>query len=201
MTSGTQQINLYVAELRPQRDVITLPRLGVAVVLLAVTIAAACGWQMWRQDKVEAELATLEERLHTQTQRTDALEREVESRVADAVLVRQALSEEEQLSRMQQLLTFMEQLNLANTNGYSEHMKDLSRASFPGVWVTEFVVEGDADRVSLQGFVTSPAMLPEFVGRLGQGRSALGSKSFQRLVTSRTDDSSEYHSFELESSQ
>ena len=200
MTTGTQQINLYVAELRPRRDVLSAGRAALLIVLLVVVAALFVSWEQWRQTQLSRELAQIEARIQTQAPRVEALEQEAASRATDAALLREAGNREEQAAQTLQLLAFMEQVTLGNMVGYSEHLKDLSRASFQGIWLTDISLEGDANSVSLQGFVTSPAMLPDYVSRLGGGRSTLSSRSFHRLTTSRAPDDSGNHAFELEAS-
>lgn len=201
MTTGIQQINLYVPELRPQRDAVTAGRVTLLTVLLVLIAVLFFGWQQWRQTQLSRELAMIDEQVQVQTQRTEALEQEAASLATDAALLREAGSREEQATQMQQLLAFMQQVTLGNMTGYSEHLKDLSRASFQGIWLTDIALEGDASTVSLQGFVTSPAMLPDYVTRLGAGRSALSVRPFHRLSTSRAPDESGNHAFELQASQ
>lgn len=201
MTTGIQQINLYVPELRPQRDAVTAGRLTSLTALLVVIAVLLFGWEQWRQTQLSRELARIEEQIQVQSPRTEALEQEAASRVTDAALLREAGSREQQATQMLQLLAFMQQVTLGNMVGYSEHLKDLSRASFQGIWLTDIALEGDASTVSLQGFLTSPAMLPDYVGRLGGGRSALNSRTFHRLSTSRAADESGNYAFELEASQ
>lgn len=198
MSTGIQQINLYVPELRPRRDAVTAGRFIWLFMLLVVIAVAFAGWQQWRQSQLSQELARLDEQIRLQTQRTEALEQEAAGRATDAALLREAGNREEQAAQMQRLLAFMQQVTLGNVAGYSEHLKDLSRASFQGIWLTDITLTGDAEAVLLQGFVTSPAMLPDYVSRLGAGRSALSSRTFNRLSTSRAPDESGYHSFELE---
>lgn len=200
MTTGIQQINLYVPELRPRRDALTAGLVISLAVVLVIIAVLLFGWQQWRQAQLTQELAVIEERIRVQVQRTEALEQEAASRVTDAALLREAGSREEQATQMLQLLAFMQQVTLGNMAGYSEHLKDLSRASFQGIWLTDIALEGDANTVSLQGFVTSPAMLPDYVSRLGGGRSALSTRPFHRLTTSRAPDESGNHAFVLEAS-
>ena|SRR5690554_3881445 len=201
MTTHVQQINLYVSELRPQREALTAARVLQAAVLLVALLVVLYGWQQWRQAQLEGQLSVVEEQVRVQTQRTEALEREVANRVTDAALLREASAREEQASRTLRLLEFMQQVTLGNMMGYSEHLKDLSRASFQGIWLTNIVLEGDAERVAIQGFVSAPTMLPDYVSRLGSGASALGSRPFHRLTTTRAGDGSDNHAFVLEASQ
>lgn len=201
MTTGVQQINLYVPELRPRRDAFGATRLGQLVLLVVVLAVLLFGWQQWRQGQLAGELATVEALIRDQTQRTEALERELANRVADAALLREATSREEQATRTLQLLEFMQQVALGNMVGYSGHLKDLARASFQGIWLTSVTLEGDADNVAIEGFVNSPAMLPDYVSRLGAGTSALASRSFHRLTTSLAEDDSGNHAFVLEATR
>jgi cell division protein FtsB len=198
MMSVTQQVNLYLPELRPRRDLVTATRLARVVVVLAVLAVLVSTAQLWRASASESRLLALQEELRVQTVRTEQIEREMAARATDQNLVREMNSRELRLSQTRELYEFMRERRLGNLVGYSEHLKDLSRASFPGLWLTEIRIAGNADLVLIRGVMQQPAMLPDYVGRLSSGRSAITTRRFNRLLSNRAETSEEVYLFSLE---
>nr|WP_272907234.1 PilN domain-containing protein [Pseudohongiella sp. O18] len=95
----------------------------------------------------------------------------------------------------------MQGTTLGNLVGYSQHLKDLSRASFTGLWLQEFRIVGNADQVMIRGVAQEPAMLPDYVGRLSGGSSAISTRRFNRLISSRDDNQQSLYEFTLEASE
>jgi len=186
MSMASQQINLLLPELRPHRDWLTSSR-------LAVGLAAICGvllilglWNGWQAGRLENNLELAEQALAEQSARTEALERDVAGRATDRELVREMETREQRLAQTRELYEFMSTTSLGNLTGYSEHLKDLSRASFQGLWLTQVNIAGDASNVVLRGSALQAAMLPDFVGRLSMGDSEIRNQRFSRLTSTRT---------------
>tara|TARA_R110002072_G_scaffold136124_2_gene278059 strand:- start:14012 stop:14617 length:606 start_codon:yes stop_codon:yes gene_type:complete len=201
MSAIRQQVNLYLPELRPRRDLVTANRtlvvVGVMVVLMGLTSAV----QLLQKNSRESNLVRTQEELRVQTARTEQLERDVAARATDQALVREMNTRELRLLQSRELYEFMQGTTLGNLVGYSEHLKDLSRASFAGLWLNEIRVRGDAESVLIRGMVQQPGMLPDYVGRLSNGRSSISTRRFNRLISSRAATTEEQYEFVLEAGQ
>lgn len=198
MSLSVQQINLFLPELRPNRDWLRADMLLVTVAAVVVMLGLSAAWSAWQRSSAAGELEELQALLQAQTELAEQIEREAAGRATDQSLVAEMNTREQRLEQTRDLYEFMRSTELGNLAGYSEHLKDLSRASFQGLWLTEIRIDGDAERVYLSGNAEQPAMLPDFVGRLGMGRSRISSKRFNRLQTTRMDGANESYSFILE---
>lgn len=201
-----QEINLYLPEFRPQHEWLTASRLLQASVALVAILALLSAYDFWRLSSLEQELAGLRGTLDSETRRAERLEASV-SDGASEQLVQEVESREQRLARGRELLTFLQELSLGNINGFSEHLKDLARASFDGLWLEEIRLQNGGGSVYLQGMAEQTAMVPDYVGRLGNGRSDLSTRYFTRLLGARqeVDDAGEtgegrpgFYEFELE---
>lgn len=202
MAAVNQQVNLYLPELQPSRDLVNAARVLQVLALIVVVGALLSAAQVWQRSSAQAELAQLQEDLRVQTVRTEELERDVAARATDQALVREMETRELRLAQARQLYEFMQGTTLGNLVGYSEHFKDLSRASFAGVWLKDITIRGNAESVMIAGAVQQPAMLPDYVGRLSNGRSALSTRRFNRLISTRDDSTEqELYEFTLEAGQ
>lgn len=200
MSTTVQQVNLYLPELRPTRDWLTGMRLLQAIVLMLVLMVVFAAWKTWQRGSLQEELAVTQASLQEQTRRTEQLERELAGRATDPSLLREMNTLELGVTQSRELFEFMSTTTLGNLRGYSVHMKDLSRASFPGLWLTEFNIRGDASYVRIRGGAQQAAMLPDFVGRLSAGESEIRHQSFSRLLSTRGQsvDNNVVHEFVLE---
>ncbi|MDH7942700.1 PilN domain-containing protein [Pseudohongiella sp. SYSU M77423] len=201
MTSINQQINLYLPELRPRRDLVTASRtvLVLSVLLGLALLMSIVQW--WQTTLDQNRLVDVEQALQEQTARTERLENEVAARATDQALVREMDTRELRVQQARELYDFMQGTTLGNLVGYSQHLKDLSRASFTGLWLQEIRIVGNADRVMIRGVAQEPAMLPDFVGRLSGGNSAISTRRFNRLVSARDANQQSLYEFTLEAGE
>lgn len=201
----TQQINLYLPEFRPRRDYISGLRVLQGAVVLLVVLVVLAVFNTVRQGDLQSELQLAQERLAAQTGITEELQQNLARRGSDPALVQELSEREDQLAQSREMLDFLRGTNLGNITGFSEFMKDLSRASFDGLWLTEFDLLQGGQHVRLQGIAQQSAMVPDFIGRLSNGRSPLRQRDFTRFQGNRINtapleglEKEDLYQFELE---
>lgn len=197
MSAALQQVNLYLPELRSRRDWLRASSLGMGVGAVMLVLVIIAAWSAWQRGSAARQLEELQALLQAQTELAEQVERDAAGRATDQELVAEMNDREQRLTQSRDLYEFMRGTELGNLSGYSEHLKDLSRASFAGLWLTEIRIEGDAEQVYLGGSAEQAAMLPDFVSRLGQGRSEISQKRFSRLQSTRVAGAQESYSFVL----
>jgi len=200
-----QQINLYLPEFRPQNDWLTGIRvLQVSAALLVIIIATTAS-NFVQRSGLRAELASVTGELEQLTTSTNALQQEVARSGSDPELARELEQREQRLAESRELLKFLSDTNLGNIDGFSEHIKDLSRASFDGLWLTAFNMTGGGESVYIKGLAHQSAMVPNFIGRLSDGNSPLRERNFSKFLGNRVNttpveglEGVELYQFELE---
>lgn len=180
-----QQINLYLPEIRPRRDLVTAARTLSALALTIPIVLLVSAYTYWQLSSMRSRLAEAQALVVVQTSQTEQVERSVAARATDQALVREMNTREQRLAQSEELYEFMRTTNLGNLSGFSAHLMDMSRASFDGLWLTGFSIRGNAEYVSLRGFAKEAAMLPDFVSRLSMGESEIRNKNFGRMSTTR----------------
>ncbi|MBU2099355.1 MAG: hypothetical protein KKD00_11380 [Gammaproteobacteria bacterium] len=197
--SGIQQVNLYLPELRPRRDLVTAVRLVQVVAVMLVVMLLVTLFNAVQRASLRSEYASVQALVADQTARTEQVEAEVTGRATDQALVREMETREQRLAESEDLYEFMSTSNLGNMTGFSGYLMDMSRASFEGLWLTDILIRGNAEFVSLRGNAEQAAMLPDYVSRLAMGESAIREKRFGRLSTTRSGDTgAELYQFVLE---
>lgn len=181
----SRQINLFDPSLRPARPFLTLANLALLLVAFAGLLALYAGWAEARARREEAELAQVDARLK-------ALQAQVATLGAGAAPGRDARLEasigkaEEELRARQRLLDQVRGGHLGNTHGFSDFMGALARQRVEGVWITGLSV-GDGGRTfRIQGGVTRPELVSEYIQRLNR-EDAIRGKSIDDLRMERRE--------------
>lgn len=180
-----QQVNLYLPEFRPSREWLNATRVLWLVLAAALIMAAVSGYDYWRLTRLQDQQATLQSGLDELARETEELERRVAEAMSNEQLQQELETRQARLQRTRNLLDFLEDTRLGGTEGFSAIMKDLSRASFQGLWLTDVHIAQGGEVVTLQGVARQSAMVPGFIGRLGNGESTLSQRRFNRLVGAR----------------
>lgn len=201
----TQQINLYLAEFRPVRKYLSGRGVAQSALVLLLLLLAVVALNTARSYSVRGELLSAQAELTAQTSVTEQLQQSLAQRSSDTSLVQELSAREERLAESTEMLDFLRGSNLGNTTGFSEYMKDLSRASFEGMWLTEFSVLEGGQQIRLKGIAQKSAMVPDFIGRLASGRSPLRQQHFAKFLGNRINtapleglEKQDLYQFELE---
>lgn len=161
----SQQINLYDDALRPRR----VP-FGAAHALMAAggTLAAtgvlALGLGQFAQGS--------QQRAQAATTATAPLQQQVlaAAQAASATAPDQVRSETERLRRFeagqQRVATLLDGGALGSRQGPSETFVALARQAHPSLWITAVSVSEDGRHVDLEGRMTDPGVLPDYLRRL-----------------------------------
>ena len=120
-------------------------------------------------------------------------------RSQNAVLIDRLDQAEAQLETSREIRSFLSQEISGQAVGFSEHFKDISRASINGLSVSEFSIGKGGEVVKLSGDVLSSALVPRYVSRLEDSNSLIRSLQFSPRIY-RSDAGSEFCEFELSSS-
>ncbi len=200
-----QQINLYLPEFRPGHAYINgMQLLQIGAILLFI-MALISGINFFSKTALQAELQAVQSRLTEQTNITNELQQNLARRSSDPALVQELSDREQRLAETTEMLDFLRGTNLGNIEGFSEHLKDLSRATFDGLWLTEFDLLNGGRNVYLKGIARQSAMVPDFISRLSGGTSPLRDRDFSRFLGNRINTTPveglervELYQFELE---
>lgn len=195
MMQPTQQINLFLPEFRVKKDPITAVLMLQVVGVIAVFMLLLGGIDSWRRGSLNTELEALQAELAQEIAKSDDLQRQLAGRSENTELLDRLDRAQARLDSSRQIRNFLGETKLGNVDGFSEHLKDLSRASSEGLTLREFTLNEGGDEVVLTGMVMNPAMLPRFVNNIQRGNSPLRNAQFN-LSQSRLDGD-EFYTFRL----
>jgi hypothetical protein len=194
-----QQINLYLPEFRMKKDAVTALVMGQILGSLFAVMVLVTSFDIYSEWSLGGELAILRVTLQEETTKTSELDEVLARRSQNTVLTDRLDQSEAQLESSRQIRSFLSETKLGNVVGFSEHFKDISRASIGGLSVTEFSIRNGGEQVQLLGNVLDSAMVPRYVSRLEDSNSSIRNLLFSSRI-SRTDAGSSFFDFELSTS-
>jgi len=194
-----QQINLYLSEFRVKKDPLTALVMGQILGSIAAVMVLVTSFDIFTEWSRGGELAILRVALQEETTKTSELDEVLARRSQNTVLTDRLDQSEAQLESSRQIRSFLSQTKLGNIVGFSEHFKDISRATISGLSVSEFSFEKGGEQVRLAGNVLESSMVPRYVSRLEDSNSSIRDVLFSPRIY-RSDAGSSFFEFELSTS-
>ena len=194
-----QQINLYLPEFRVKKDALSALVMGQILGLIVAVMVSVTSVDIYTEWGLRGELARVNGILQEETGKSSKLNEVLTRRSQNAVLIDRLDQAEAQLETSREIRSFLSQEISGQAVGFSEHFKDISRASINGLSVSEFSIGKGGEVVKLSGDVLSSALVPRYVSRLEDSNSLIRSLQFSPRIY-RSDAGSKFFEFELSSS-
>ena len=193
-----QQINLYLPEFRVKKDALSALVMGQILGLIVAVMVSVTSVDIYTEWGLRGELARVNGILQEETGKSSKLNEVLTRRSQNAVLIDRLDQAEAQLETSREIRSFLSQEIAGQAVGFSEHFKDISRASINGLSVSEFSIGKGGEVVKLSGYVLSSALVPRYVSRLEDSNSLIRGLQFSPRIY-RSDAGSEIFEFELSS--
>lgn len=193
-----QQINLYQEPFARPRDPLAARRLGLALVLLLLALAAVAGTQYLRLQGVEARAAALEDQRRAASERLAQVRERVEAARGDADDGDPAAPLRAELAAKRRLLEYLDSGPIARRGGFSPYLEGLARRTIEGVWLSGIEIRAGGERLRLDGHAVRAERVPALIAALGEEDSYRG-HAFRTLAIERPSDADWRVDFELAS--
>ena len=187
MTTMTQQVNLLIDDLRPQRAVLTSAQALSGVAVFAVLLVSISAYQWFGISAVSGHRETLSRQLATLAD-SNAKARASINLVEDPKLADTVADLRTQLQSRTLLTTVLTGSTNGRSAGFAERFDELASSTRPGLWLTDIELTDGGRRVRLAGMTTDPVLVPQFLKNLGSGSQFVGHRfdSFE-LVAGDTE--------------
>jgi len=156
-----QYANLYVAELQPNREWLTLNRFaayGGALVVVFVVVAIVLSLVSKYQHSDYVDSYARSNQLNTELQNKQA---QLDAALNNTSLNVEINEVQRQLTLRQRLLVQMQTITGRNQVSFSQLLRDLSAADDQAIWLQRILLSDDA--LTLQGRTLKPQMLPTWL--------------------------------------
>jgi len=185
-----QQVNLYVPELRPRRELLSAEAGAVVLASMVFILVAATMLQSHQLSVEEKQVEQQEQQLQLLTQQVDDLKANSSGEIktdldAEIAQLRNAIHNRQQIAKV---LTGKE---MGNKSGFSEYLAGISQAMPEAITLTAFSIKDSGGTAHFQGLAKKAQNIPLFFARLRE-QPCCKSTVFGSLRIAERDDSLEF---------
>ena len=187
-----QSVNLYRGDLVPIEQRLTLGKLTMGLVLIAVVILALATIAGWQQSQAQAKNEGLTERLNVANDQLTSLRDRLSNRKQSPELVSKKA---ELQAYIQDARTFRQSISdfeASESSAVALLLSELSDITPQGVWLERFGLDGE--KIYLKGYATDTEKLVLWMDKFDESE-LLASKRFAVVELSRSEEG--YQSFQL----
>lgn len=182
----SQQINLYDASLRRQREWVQASSLAITSVCLLVFCLAWAGYERFRLSHAQAEAALVGPQLQSLQTDVRNLGAQLTNRQPNAALQQELKTTQDTIATRTAVLDILRKGLGTDAPSYGEILRGFARQTMPGLWLTGFNVNSETDAIEIRGQTLDPGLLPEYINRLGT-ETAFKGRSFAALKVAAAD--------------
>ena len=183
-----QRINLYLEELRPVKDPLSLNNIALSWIMVLVVCVCYMGILMYTNKVLNQELVKVKRQLNQHTEQVNELQAALAVKQDKIFLSQQLNILKQEYQHKKAMLSYISQKNDADKVSYADVMSDLAQFHHSDVWLTQFQFINN--EIELNGLTKSPSILPFWFDGLKQSGFFSG-KSFSVLEFSNFDEQSQ----------
>ena len=180
----SRQINLFNPAVLPRRALLSARQmlLGWGAVLLA-----GLGLYVWEythaaQLRIDERVAA--DRVKALQADLARLDSQSAGRKPAAALVAKVAQRQGLLGARQNTMQLLAGGSLGDTEGHARYLRAFARQTIDGLWLTGLTIDGSGADISVQGRTLDPALVPDFLSRLGR-EPVLAGHGFDHLLMQR----------------
>ena len=171
-----QQLNLYAPSLCQRRYRDTFGQMLAVQATIAALGLLAGGVLHWGAQQARTDTAAL---MQQTDQARDAL-KQFAGNPADREVAEQVQRLRTQEAGLRRLRALLDSGRAGRRQGYADHLEALARQAHASVWITGLTLQGADDSIELQGRMTDPALLTDYLHQL-QSEPQFKGRSFAAL--------------------
>lgn len=180
----SRQINLFNPAVLPRRALLPARQmlLGWAAVLLAGL--GLYVWEYTQAAQLRIDERAAEDRVKALQADLVRLGGQSAGRKPTAALVAKVAQRQGLLGARQNTMQLLAGGSLGDTEGHARYLRAFARQSIDGLWLTGLTIDGSGADISVQGRTVDPALVPDFLRRLGS-EPVLAGHGFDHLLMQR----------------
>jgi Tfp pilus assembly protein PilN len=182
-----QRINLYLSDLRPVKDPLSLNNIALSWAIVLVICIGYMGILMYVNKDLTQELTKVKRNLTQQTAQVNELQAALAVKQDKTFLSQQLNKFKKEYQHKEMMLKYISDKNNEDKISYADVMSDLAQFHHSDVWLTEFQFLNN--EIVLKGLTQSPSKLPYWFDGLKQSAFFSG-KSFSVLEFTHVDEQS-----------
>jgi hypothetical protein len=176
----SQQINLFRVEFRKPRELLSVPTVVAAVLLVIAGVLGYKGYGEAQLKDVENRIELVDAGLSQMREQLAGLGAGNPQAGPSKALLDEVSSTEARVKARQSLIEALKGGGIGSAEGFSKYLAALARQRAEGVWLTGIKVGGAGADFTLQGRVLRADLLPGYI-RLLNGEQALRGKQIGQM--------------------
>jgi hypothetical protein len=183
----TQQINLYLDELRERTDPLDAKHIGIGVIVLLAVLAAVSAGLVWQARQVEGRVAGLQRERDTVQAELNRQQERLQSLRADQDDDQRLQRLRAELAAKQRLVDYLESGRFGTRDGFSEWLQALARNRVEDLWLERVQLRAGGQHLRVAGHALVPETVPAFLGGLAE-QEAFNGYRFRTMRIDRSDE-------------
>lgn len=183
-------VNLYTADLLPQKQRLTFSTMMLALALLTGCSAVLYGIGLWDADKLQTQNQQASRDNKRLTTQKTQLEQKIAARKPDAALVAKVELKQQRLDIKKLLKDELGKRKTLISKGYSAVLTDLAAVADASVWLSHITIDQQdtaAQRIEFEGYGRNPQSIPLWIDKL-KTMETLKGFSFSAMTMDRGED-------------
>jgi hypothetical protein len=173
VSAMSQQVNLLIDDLRPQRVLLTAGQALVGVAAFALLLAAFSAYGLIEVSRVTDQRATLTQQLSILAN-ANAKARASINLVEEPKLAARVAELRTRLQSRTVLAAALTGTTNGRSAGFAKHLDELAADGQSGLWLTDIELSGGGSRMRIAGMTLDPVLVPRFLQQLGHGEQFAG---------------------------
>lgn len=173
MSAMTQQVNLLIDDLKPQRVLLTARQALLGIVAFVLLLAAFSAFGLIAASRVADQRAVLAKQLATLADANTKVRASINV-VEEPKLAARVADLRAQLQSRTVLAAALTGTTNGRSAGFAKHFDELAANAQSGLWLTDIELSGGGGHIRLAGMTLDPILVPRFLKELGHGEQFVG---------------------------
>ena len=193
-----QAINFYQEQFKKLPVVFSAAQMALVLMVTILLMGIGGGYQYFSVEKITRKIADV--KMENMTQNTIINEREATLALikVDQQLVDRLQSLTNINADKRRLASYIDRMGLDTGRSVSAFYDVLSRNELPGVWLSEIILFGHGNDISLTGMSRKASDVPVYIGQL-QADTVFSGLSFHNLQVEKSNKFPNYTLFHVDS--
>lgn len=185
-----QQVNLYNAQLRSVRDLLSFRMLAAGIGGVVFIAMLGYAWYGYRAGGHDRQSRELDARLQALRDESLALSGTIAERGKNAALEDRLRLLEAHAAHLDKMQASLDQVTGGSPAMLSEFLRAFARQSMEGVWLTGISIGGGGNELRIDGRALNPDLVPAYIARLNNEPMLQGRRFSQFAVMQSTGETS-----------
>jgi len=165
-----QEVNLYLPQLQPTVDYLSVAVVARGIVLLLFMLLMTVFFDVYQNQQLQGDIELRQTSIDSLQQQITHVKKQLPKSQAIR-LDREIRALGVEIKRRQAISRLIDGQSIGNTEGFSEQLSMLSQKSSEKISLTQFGLSVGGDVVSLAGETRAPESVPAYIDRLRQSDS------------------------------